>query len=138
MESKKFLTPPDVPFEIAGLCRRVERWRRVRRHRERMPAPLWSLAASLARRHGVARIARMARLDYYAVKERLEALNPEPGTETENRQAFVELPLPSSVAVPECVVELEHPRGRRMHILVKGAPMPDLGALSRSFWSVES
>lgn len=138
MESRKSLTPPDVPFDIAGLCRQVERWRRTRRHREPMPEPLWALAASLARRHGVARIARFVRLDYYALKERLDSLGRDQVAESDKRPAFVEFTLPPSVPVPECIVELEHPRGGRMRIHIKGAPAPDLGALSRSFWDAES
>lgn len=50
----------------------------------------------------------------------------------------IELPLALRPSVPECIVELERPGHGRMRIEIKGAPAPDLGELSRSFWSMES
>lgn len=138
MESSKPPTPPDVPAEIEELHRQVEQWRRTRRHREPMPTPLWRLAARLARQHSVARVSRVVRLDYYALKERVDLPNRDRIAEPEKRPAFVELALPLSAPVPECVVELEHPRGGRMRIHVKGGTAPDLAALSCSFWSAQS
>ena len=139
MESKKLLSAlSDIPSDVANLCRQIERWRQTRRHREPMPARLWAMAASLAREHTVARIARLARVDYYALRDRLDSVAVEPTVKREKRPSFVELPGPVCVSSAECIVELEHPRGGRMRIHVKGAPAPDLAALSRSFWSLES
>jgi hypothetical protein len=139
MESKKSLSPiSDLPSDVAELCRQIERWRQTRRHLEHMPARLWTMAASLAREHTVARIARLARLDYYALRDRLKDLAVEPTVKHEKRPSFVELPASLCAPSAECIVELEHPRGGRMRIHVKGVPTPDLAALSRSFWSLES
>jgi hypothetical protein len=139
MESKKSLIPTNhVPDDVADLCRQIERWRQTRKHREAMPARLWAMAARLARRYTVARIARFARLDYYSLRDRLDALAVDSARKQEGQPSFVELPLPLCVPSAECTVELEHPRGGRMRIHVKGAPAPDLVALSRSFWSAES
>ena len=138
MESRKPPAAPDIPPEVEALRRQVEQWRQTRRHREPMPDPLWWLAARLARQYGVARISRFAQLDYYSLKERLESLDRAGVAEPEKRPAFVELALPPAAPVPECIVELEHPRGGRMRIQVKGGGVPDLAALSRSFWGVES
>jgi len=139
MESKKSLAPSsDIPGDVAGLCHQIQRWRQTQRHRRRMPERLWALAASLAQQHSVARISRLARLDYYALRDRLDALVGEFPAKQEKRPSFIELPMPLCAPSPECIVELEHPRGGRMRIHVKGAPAPDLAALSRSFWSFES
>jgi hypothetical protein len=139
MESKKSLSPLSViPSDVAELCRQIERWRQTRRHREHMPARLWTMAASLAREHTVARIARLARLDYYALRDRLDALAVEATVKQEKRPSFIELPSPLCAPSAECTIELEHPRGGRMRIHLKGSPAPDLAALSRSFWSQES
>jgi hypothetical protein len=139
MESKKLLPRlTDIPSDVAYLCRQIERWRQSRRHREPMPARLWAMAASLAREHTVARIARFARLDYYALRDHLDALVIEPAMKREKEPAFIELPVTPSAPSTECIVEIEHPRGGRMRIHVKGAPAPDLAALSRSLWSLES
>jgi hypothetical protein len=133
MESRNLPAPPDVPTEIEDLRRQVEQWRQTRRHREPMPEPLWGLAARLARKHGVARISRFARLDYYTLKKRVGSSNRIQMVEADKKPAFVEVALPLSI--PECIIELEHPRGARMRISVKGGAVPDLAALSRSFWS---
>jgi hypothetical protein len=101
-----------------------------------MPEPLWNQAAVLARRHGISRISRVAGLHYYALKKRVESPILERTTKSPDRPMFVELPLP--VSVPECILELEPPRGGRMRIQVKGTPLPDLAALTRSFWGMES
>lgn len=139
MESKKLLSAlSDIPSDVTDLCRQIERWRQTRRHREPMPPRLWAMAARLAREHTVARIARLARVDYYALRDRLDALVVESTGKQEKRPSFVELPVPLCAPSAECIVELEHPRGGRMRIHVKGAPAPDLVALSRSFWSLES
>jgi hypothetical protein len=66
---KSLVTLSDIPPDIAGLCQQIGQWRQTRRHREPMPKELWSLAASLARRYGVARLARVGRLDYYSLRE---------------------------------------------------------------------
>lgn len=134
MESKKLRNPP---FEFVRLHRQIEKWRSTRRHRTRMPDALWRSAANLARQHGVARVARSLRLDYYALKERFDGLDCERIAGAESKPAFIEL-SPLAATVSEFTVELEHPQGGRMRIQVKGAGVPDLAALSRSFWSVES
>lgn len=139
MESKKLLPPlSDVPSDVEDLCRQIERWRQTRRHRGPMPARLWRKAASLAREHTVARIARLARLDYYALRDRLDALEATSPEKQERRPSFVELAAPICAPNVECIVEFEHAQGGRMRIHVKGAPAPDLAALSRSFWGLES
>ena len=102
-----------------------------------MPEPLWALAASLAREHTVARIARLARLDYYALKERLDSSVESPANQ-KGRPSFVELPVSLCAPSAECIIEMEHPRGGRMRIQVKGGSTPDFAALSRGFWSRES
>jgi len=51
---------------------------------------------------------------------------------------FVELASAEHVSRPACLIELEHPRGAKMRIHLKGAEVPDLAALSRSFWGIEA
>lgn len=139
MEPKKLLPRfTEIPSDVADLCRQIERWRQTRRHRQPMPARLWTMAAGMAREHTVARIARLARLDYYGLRDHLDALAVEPAAKQSKRPAFVELPVSLCAPGTECVVELEHPRRGRMRIQVKGGPAPDLAALSRSLWSLES
>ena len=133
MESRNLPIRVEIPSEIRELARRIEQWRSSRIRSRRMPDPLWAIAAQLARRHGVNRVARCLRLDYYSLKERVNgsagASEPEP------RPTFIELPVFNSV--PECAIELEHPRGSRMRIHVKGTILPDVAELTRAFCGVK-
>jgi hypothetical protein len=51
---------------------------------------------------------------------------------------FVELASPVSASTRECILELEDPGGAKMRVHLKGVDAPDLAALSRSFWGIET
>jgi len=140
MESKKVAAPVVVPAEIRELSNQIEQWRSTRPHRMPMPEPLWTLAANLAARYGVAQVSRFLRLDYYSLKERVQPAERHAITVPESRSTvatFIELPSLTAPAVSECSIELEHPRGQRMRIHIKGAALPDLAALTRTFWGMK-
>jgi hypothetical protein len=103
---------------------------------------LWRLAAELAGAYGLCRTARVLRLDYPALKRHVQAA----GRPSESRPelAFIELvpsarPWPTGPAgVPECILECENVAGAKLRVQLKGVAVPDLVALSRSFWSGEA
>jgi len=138
MEPRKPVAPPRVPAEVRDVLRRLEGWRRGHKHRRPIPEVLWRSATALARQHGVSRIAKLLRLDYYVLKERLDTLGRDRRGRSEAKLSFVEMPSFAAPSGSECVVELEHPSGARMRIHVKGGTAPDLGALSQIFWSAEA
>ncbi len=78
------------------------------------------------------------RLDYYALKKRVEdaASDREPDREAAAR--FLELPAPVPSGASESIVELEDPGGAKMRSHLKGGAVPDVTALVRSFWGVEA
>jgi len=119
--------------QIESLRQRFERWRRNRRQRSPIPEELWAAAAELGRRFGVAKTARVLRLDYYSLKDRLEG-DRQGSRETSARPAFVEVVPQLTAAVSECTMELENPSGARMRIHIKGTAAPNLTDLSDSFW----
>lgn len=140
MKSKKVAASVVVPAEIRELSRQIEQWRSTRPHRTPMPEPLWTVAANLAARYGVAPVSRFLRLDYYSLKERIQPQERHPITVSESRSSgptFIELPSLTAPTVSECSIELEHPRGQRMRIHVKGTALPDLAALTRTFWGIK-
>jgi hypothetical protein len=51
------------------------------------------------------------------------------------KATFVELPSPVQIASGECVLEVENAGGAKMRMHLKGVAMPDLAAISRSFWN---
>ena len=146
-------TTQAIPARLEAGRRRFERWRRTRKGHSRIPEPLWASAVKLAGAYGLCRTARTLGLDYNALKRRVASARPgdSPGGKTagakaaqrktvteEPATAFVELVPPQRACLPECIVELEDPRGAKMRIHLKGAEAPDLAALSRSFWGVET
>ncbi len=110
-------TPPAlalaIPPDIAAVRARLDRWRQRRPRRARIPEPLWRAATALARQHGPGKIARLLRLDYYALRRRVTATGESDRSAQATPPAFVE--LLSAVSTPgcECLVELEAPSGAR-------------------------
>jgi hypothetical protein len=112
--------------------RRLDQWRRTRPHRSRVPEDLWMSAVEVARRIGVSRTAGILRLNYCLLKRRVEISGEiQPAREAVE---FMEVLAPRVQGGCECRIELEHPEGARMRMEIKGSAMPDLVALSRSFW----
>jgi hypothetical protein len=147
------------PARFEAVRQRFERWRRSRQGRARIPERLWTSAVQLAATYGLCRTARTLRLDYYALKKRVGSadLNDLPAGCTPKRKtparststarksaqnpamAFVELTPVERLASPECVVELEHPRGAKMRICLTGRESLEVvTAVSRAFFGIGS
>ena len=62
----------DLPARLENLRQRFERWRRTRKVRSRIPEPLWAAAVKSAAKYGIHRTAKALRVDYYALKKRVE------------------------------------------------------------------
>ena len=119
-----------IPHEMRRAHGRFERHRKAHTGRKPIPEALWKMAAELAREQGIFRTAQVLRLDYSKLKARTAALGAK-GKSTQ--PTFVELLSPLPVGSPECIIELEGPRGK-MRIQWKGATAADLAGLSRVLW----
>jgi hypothetical protein len=144
----------DVPVALERIRGRLERWRRIRRGRDRIPEELWGLAVQAVGTYGLNKTARALGLDYYSLKKRVEAADGHTAWPARRRgpaapatARFVELaPLasaaervpPGSGSVAECLLEFERGGGAKLRVHLKGVVVPDLAALSRSFWSVDA
>ena len=140
----------DLPARLDNLRQRFERWRRTRKVRSRIPEPLWAAAVKSAAKYGIHRTAKALRVDYYALKKRAEQKAAIAGTRRKTAVTasktpaeiagarFLELPAPVWPGCGECTLELEGPAGAKMRVHLKGVEAPDLAALARSFWQVES
>ena len=131
----------ELPARLEGVRRRFERWRRTRKVRSRIPEPLWASAVKLAGRYGLHRTAKALRVDYYALKKRVEGAPAAIASKTPAEVAgatFLELPSPAWAGSGECTLELEDSGGAKLRVHLKGFEAPDLAALSRSFWQNES
>ena len=122
----------EVPASLSRLGQRFAAWRKTRVLGERIPETLWKSAVKMAAEHGLNRTARVLKLDYYALKKRLDGASRPAELST-----FVELPSSSLSIASECVIELEDATGSRMRVHLKGQNLPDVLALSRSFWNAD-
>lgn len=122
----------EVPASLSRLGQRFAAWRKTRVLGERIPESLWNAAAKMAAEHGLNRTARVLKLDYYSLKKRLDGASGLAESST-----FVELPSSSLSIASECVIELEDATGSRMRVHLKGQNIPDVLALSRSFWNTD-
>jgi hypothetical protein len=122
--------------EIETVRRRFEQWRKGRPLRTPIPESLWTEAVALAGRFGTARIAKILRLGYYALKKRLERQTAASAGRWERPPAatFLELAAGSGLGGGLCLVEWEDASGAKMRVQIQGVAAADLVALSRSFW----
>jgi hypothetical protein len=122
-------------LDIEEARRRLEAWRKSRRRGKRIPAPLWALAARLARTHGVSPVSQRLGLDYNGLKLRAEANTTPRGSRLKPPPGFVELPLIGQPGQgPNCTVELARGEGARMTIRWEGKEGMDLIGLAEAFW----
>jgi hypothetical protein len=134
-------TTRDLPVRLKTLRQRFERWRRARKGRSRIPEPLWAAAVKVAGTYGTGRTARALRVDYCALKKRVEGRHAVTASRTPEEGSgatFLEVPPPVWAGSGECTLELEDAAGAKLRVHLKGFGPPDLAALSRSFWQGQS
>ena len=89
----------------------------------------------------MSRVAKMLGVNYNALRKRVKqaatGAGGRPGALVASAgdavARFVE--LTPSVSTCECTMELEDTAGAKMRVQLKGIGMPDLAAVSRSFWN---
>ena len=122
---------------LSDVRRQFERWRGSRKRGTRIPEALWRAAAEAAREHGVSKTAQALRLDYYALKKRVESVaEKRPAVAPSSEVKFLEIPLGASTGRPECVLEFEDGRGARLRVELQGAALAQLETVARSLWDL--
>ena len=129
----------DLPADVEATRRRFEQWRQTRKAHTPIPESLWAAAVKLAGRYGVSRTARVLRVGYYSLQERVGQATAGPATSSPplNAPAFLELAVPARGGPGECLLEWEDAAGAKMRVHLKGVEAPDVVALSRSFWEAQ-
>lgn len=112
---------------LAGLRRRFDEWRGLRRGRTRIPEPLWAAAVQAAREHGVWKTSRRLKIDYYSLKRRCAA-----DARREKPIEFVEVTPKILSAGPACVLEISDGDGWRLRAELRDAAGAE--TLARSLW----
>ena len=120
--------------DLHQLAKRLAEWRRTHAVGTRIPDWLWQWAAEIAVHHGVSRTATALKLSYNDLKRRVaeETTAAQLPTAMMPADGFVEL-HPGFATSCQCTIEFEKPCGSRLRVELQGS-MPDIEALSRSFW----
>jgi hypothetical protein len=124
------ITTNPLTDSISKTRSNIEKWRSTKRPREPMPEDLWRQTAELASTHGINRIAKALRLDYYSLKKRVIA---EAGAEKKAPEFVEILSGVTPFSRPEFTMELEDGCGAKLRITIKNAELPDISALARTF-----
>ena len=132
----KTRTTAILPVDLEATRRRLEQWRQRHRAPTPLPESLWAEAVQLAGRYGVSRTARALRVGYYSLQDRVEkeTRGAAAGGPARSAAPFLELAVAPARGVGECILEWEDAGGGKMRVHLKGVEVPDLVALSRSFW----
>ena len=136
-----------LPARLEAGRRRFEHWRRTREGRSRIPDLLWHSAVKLSATYGIHRTAKTLRLNPDSLKRHVSSANGsglrgqgrtrQKAAGQEAATAFVELPSLERPGAPECIVELEHPRGTKMRIRLTGRQSLEVvTAVSQIFFGV--
>jgi len=119
--------------ELSELARRLNQWRGRQRSQGLLPQWVWDEATGAAREHGVSRVARVLRLDYYKLKRRASALPAEAGANGAP-PGFVELSLNQPLSITsEWTLELSDPQGRKLTLRGPREPS-NWREVARAFW----
>jgi len=119
--------------DLRRLSKDLSKWRKSRQRGQRIPETLWSQAVAIAKLLGVSRTSTALALDYYTLKKRM-ARSSQPTSKSKAKFASSFVELPAVLGVNECTIELQDASGATMRLQLKGSNIPDVLALSRSFW----
>lgn len=126
---------PTLRPTLEEVQEQFENWRKTRERRTTIPEALWQAAVSLSEDYPTLQISKALRLNYTALKNRVQASNTDSSARTDSGPAFVELDFGRSIFPGECIVEMKDKSGSKMKMQLKGVTGLDLLELSRAFWS---
>jgi hypothetical protein len=121
---------PFSKTDLKQIQRQLSAWRKKKTGRSRIPEDLWMAATELAKTQGTGLVARVLRLDYYKLRERVCGM-----VSSLPAAGFVEVKGSelASMGPEESVIEFSDGGGRRMSLRVR-ADLSMLTDLIQSFW----
>lgn len=113
------------------LLEQLHKWRKTHKPPTPLPAELWDKAAKLATRQGLWRTSRELHLDYAALKKRVDICTSEHPVAP--MPQFMELLVPLSGQIAECILDVESSRGARLRVEMKNVAASGLASIIREF-----
>ena len=116
---------------IEQVGERLDRWRKIKKHREPIPRDIWQDATELAKKHSINTVSKTLRLSYTDLKDRVCGPS-KPKPKKQRSSDFIEIGQPPSM--PEMIIEMENKKGSRLKICLKGRIDFNLMDLSKTFY----
>jgi len=110
----------------------LELWRKGQPKGAGLPGSLWEKAVALSREHGVSRVARVLRLDFYKLRE-LGRMGLEVAIQ-QGSSGFVEVQGMPQCAAQMCRVEMENGMGFKMSLEFQASCPEEVVSLARELW----
>lgn len=127
-----------ISADVKQVRSRIERWRKTREKRTRMPEKLWRAAVVLGKTHGVYSTAKALAINYETLKKRV-GQSPKKRRDGASRSAgFVELDGTQLVGLSGPngkVVEFSRADGAKLTIRLPMCEDLDVTGLAAAFWS---
>jgi len=117
---------------IEQVREKLDRWRKIKKHREPIPKDIWKDAAELARKHSINTVSKTLRLSYTDLKDRVMGPS-KPKSKKRRSSDFIEIGYNQPPSMPETTIEMENKKGSRFKICLKGSTDFDPVDLARIF-----
>ena len=124
----------ELPTDLVRAQNRFRAWRKQRQKGSRIPQSLWRQAVRLASSYSIHRTTTALKLDYYSLKQQVEAAADTPES---NPPRFVELPPPPVTVGKQGLFELNNGAGATMRVQLVGYEVAEIEVLVRGFWKAE-
>ena len=111
---------------------RLERWRKIKKHREPIPKDIWQDATELAKKHSINTVSKTLRLSYTDLKDRVCGPS-KPKPKKQRSSDFIEIGYDQPSSMPETIIEMENKKGSRFKICLKGSTGFDPMDLAKTF-----
>ena len=111
---------------------RLERWRKIKKHREPIPKDIWQDATELAKKHSINTVSKTLRLSYTDLKDRVCGPS-KPKPKKRRPSDFIEIGYDQPSSMPEMIIELENKKGSRLKVCLKGKIDFDPMDIARTF-----
>ena len=128
---------PAAGRTLEEVSRQFQGWRRSRKKRSPIPERLWQAAEELSRQHSISEIARVLRLDYAKLKERIvssRSMWAEGLLGSGAGGGFVEVGMANGAMGGECLVEVEDGTGRKLKVHLRGASGAEALQVVKALW----
>jgi hypothetical protein len=120
-------------FGFEPVLRSLTAWRKKRKSGARIPEHIWEQAVELTEVHGVSKTAKRLHLDFSRLRKRVE----ERGAFERSRESeggFVEVVPGGLLTGPECLIEIEDPRGTRLRVSLSGRGTVEAASVIAAAW----